>query len=562
MLPILPPILRAGTPDLPAVPRWLHAGIIMFLGPILVWAETTILRRIFTTTVRDHPLVRMGLAYDPAAVVAACAAYRHPEGTPGAPPTFTLEQLVRAEIVRTWAEGCSDRELAWHLASNLVVRWFVGLSLFAPQLPDHTTLARFHGWMRQHAPDALFRDVLTFLDGVDPEDAATTPQIVDTFAMQSPVAPRVSPAALLRHLTLRLLLLLRQRGPATLTAALEALDLTPFTHPKPARSAAARHARLQTTVALVARVVTTVTAQVDALDPVVHPLVVAFLADLAKVQADELTTDDAGVVTERPAKERGSRRIASAVDREATFRKHEGSPAVLGSNAIISTTRTRIRACVIVTGCTPDSVAPAAVLQQQQEAGAPLPEIIVMDGAAGWGKTRAEVHTRSDGQTSLVAPIPQGGGSDPARFSVADFQVDFTRMTCTCPGGKVSTTAYASGSADGITFRFRAPDCAGCDEYAQCRDPKAKPTSHRTVFISDYHHHMREAQRVNQSDAGKALLHDRWRVEPTIAWLTRYQGCRRARCIGLAAAQFELSQACAVRNLLSWLHRHPRRAAA
>ncbi|NCC35856.1 MAG: hypothetical protein EOM24_28155 [Chloroflexia bacterium] len=44
------------------------------------------------------------------------------------------------------------------------------------------------------------------------------------------------------------------------------------------------------------------------------------------------------------------------------------------------------------------------------------PAIIVMDGAAGWGKTRAEVQTRSDGQTSLVAPVPQSGGSDPARL--------------------------------------------------------------------------------------------------------------------------------------------------
>ncbi|WP_165360930.1 hypothetical protein, partial [Candidatus Chloroploca sp. Khr17] len=215
--------------------------------------------------------------------------------------------------------------------------------------------------MRQHASATFFREVAVFLAHVDPEDATTTPQIVDTFAMQSPVAPSASPAVLLRDLTLRLVWLLRQRGPATLTAALDALDLTPFTKPTPARSVAARHARLQTTVALVARVVTTVTAHLDALDSVIHPLVRAFLADLAKVQADELTTDDAGVVTERPAKARGSRRIASAVDREATFRKHDGSPAVLGSNAIISTTRTRIRACVIVTGCTPESVAPAAV---------------------------------------------------------------------------------------------------------------------------------------------------------------------------------------------------------
>jgi hypothetical protein len=42
--------------------------------------------------------------------------------------------------------------------------------------------------MRQHAPHAWFRDGLRFLDQVDPEDPATTPQIVDTFGMAAPVA--------------------------------------------------------------------------------------------------------------------------------------------------------------------------------------------------------------------------------------------------------------------------------------------------------------------------------------------------------------------------------------
>jgi len=52
-------------------------------------------------------------------------------------------------------------------------------------------------------------------------------------------------------------------------------------------------------------------------------------------------------------------------------------------------------------------------------------------------------------------------------------------------------------------------------------------------------------------------------VEPTLAWLTRYQGCRRARRVGPAAVQFQLYQACAVRNLLTWLTREtaPRPAA-
>ncbi len=44
-------------------------------------------------------------------------------------------------------------------------------------------------------------------------------------------------------------------------------------------------------------------------------------------------------------------------------------------------------------------------------------------------------------------------------------------------------------------------------------------------------------------------------MEPTIAWLVRYNGCRQARRAGLAAAQGQLFQACAVRNLQQWLGR-------
>ncbi|RRR72465.1 MAG: hypothetical protein EI684_10085, partial [Candidatus Viridilinea halotolerans] len=73
--------------------------------------------------------------------------------------------------------------------------------------------------------------------------------------------------------------------------------------------------------------------------------------------------------------------------------------------------------------------------------------------------------------------------------------------------------------------------------WSQCRKEDAKPTGHRTVFISDYHGTLCQAQNFNTSDEGKALLKTRWRVEQTIAWLTRYQGSRQVRCLGLKAAQ-------------------------
>src|SRR5207237_329007 len=131
------------------------------------------------------------------------ASFHHAPAAPGRPPTFSIAQFVRAEIVRAWAGSCSDPDLEELLSTNLLVRWFVGLPLAQPG-PDHSTLADFHAYLTSHAPDALFHDVLRFLDRVDPEDAATTPQIVDTFAMESPVAPTPTVAHLLAHLTLRL----------------------------------------------------------------------------------------------------------------------------------------------------------------------------------------------------------------------------------------------------------------------------------------------------------------------------------------------------------------------
>ena len=209
------------------------------------------------------------------------------------------------------------------------------------------------------------------------------------------------------------------------------------------------------------------------------------LAALAKVVADDLVVDGTGLVSEPPIAKRGSRRLGSAVDREATFRKHEGSPAVLGSNAVISTTTRRIRAAVALSGSIPDCEAPSAVLEQQRSAGQPLPPDLVMDQAGGWGKTRARVDVLSEGQTMMVARTPVSGGSDRSRFTVADFQVDLERRCCTCPNGVVSRKVYAHGAGDGVSFCFLPSQCRDCPLWSQCRDPQAKPNGQRRVFISD-----------------------------------------------------------------------------
>jgi hypothetical protein len=114
---------------------------------------------------------------------------------------------------------------------------------------------------------------------------------------------------------------------------------------------------------------------------------------------------------------------------------------------------------------------------------------------------------------------------------------------------------YAHGAGYGVSFRFLASPCRNCPLWERCRERESNPKSHRTVFVSEHPAYLRLAARFNQTVEGQALLGQRWRVEPTIAWLVRYQGCRRPRRIGQAAAQCQLYQACAVRNLLLWLSR-------
>jgi hypothetical protein len=550
---IVPSTLRAGTRDLPDVPPYIQYLIGCFLAPILAWLTILVYRQVLSRCA-DHPLIQIAQHYDLRAVVTACAAYRHRSG-PGAPATFSVDQLVRAELVRAWASSCTDPELEWLLASNLLVRAFVGLPLVGPT-PDHSTLNRFHAWMATTTPTALFADVATFLDQVDPEPAASTPQIVDTFAMASPAAPTVSIIHLLGHLLVRLVSAWPHTIP--LPIVLATLDLSTLRHPPRWHTAEERQQRLQTVVSTAQQVVAAVTPILAPLPAQERVCVDLLLRAIGKVIADETATDADGCITERAADDKGTYRCQSAVDLQATFRKHEGSPATFGVNAVISTTATRIRACLALTGSTPDCETPTAVVRQLQAAEMPLPPYLIMDQAGGRGPTRAQVDVLSEGQTQMVALIPPSGGSDPRRFSVADFRFNRAQTSCTCPNGVVSTRVYAHGSNDGVFFRFLAKQCRDCPFWDQCRDPQANPKGHRTVFISTYHAYLREAEAFNHSELGQQLLKGRWRVEPTIAWLVRYHGCRQARRVGLVAAQFQLYQACAVRNLLMWLSRRRR----
>jgi hypothetical protein len=288
-------------------------------------------------------------------------------------------------------------------------------------------------------------------------------------------------------------------------------------------------------------------------------------AHLDKILADEVcmeqgTADQSIHVTELPKDKKGSYRISSATDPDATYRVHGEDKVDFGYNVSVAATTRFIREIQADTGAQPDNVAVPKLLSAQIEHHDLTPIKLIYDAAAGTGKTRSQVDQITDGQTQLVSPlIPYGERTErftPDDFTLAEACPEFDRRdgtTLTCPNGQTSSTAYRSGSGDGRNFRFFANQCAGCPLWEQCRDPQANPEGMRQVFISDYRPLLDAARAYNQTDDFKADMKLRPIIEQIIAGLTRYNGARRARRRGEDKADFQAKMNAMAFNIKRWM---------
>jgi hypothetical protein len=177
------------------------------------------------------------------------------------------------------------------------------------------------------------------------------------------------------------------------------------------------------------------------------------------------------------------------------------------------------------------------------------PERLVYDRAAGTPKHIADVRRASDGQTQLVARQINYGQRH-TRFAPSDFTLGPDGLTC--PNDVTTTRAYRAGGADGFNYRFTASECQGCPLWEQCRDPKAKPDSHRTVFISDYALLCEPELAYLGTPAAQDDFSFRANIERHIAGLTQHHGARHAKSIGLPKVNFQLNMAATAYNLKRW----------
>ena len=527
---------------------------------LFCWLSDEMYQRLLPRA-QNHFLVRLRDHLDFGTLEAACAGYHQGSGR-GAPVVHPVPRLVRALLVK-YLLNLSLRDLEESIRWNLLVKWFVGYAAFESG-PDHATLERFEIWVIEHETRVFFDQILRQIDGSF-ADERDKPQMGDTFAMRANAATETI-IGLIRHTCQRLLTAWQEMDEGGLAAVQKELDREAIfgaeDEVKEFRlDQTQRGQRLQRTVAAALQCQALIRGQLAE-----HPTareaersaVSRWLKILDKVVADEvaISHNEAGEIAsvqELHKNKKGSYRIASTTDYDATFRMH-GEKSDFGYNVNLAATDTFIREIRADTGSQPDAVAIPDLLSAQREHHDLMPVKFIYDKAAGTGKHHAQVDKVSGGQTQLVAPLmPYDQRSE--RFAPDDFTLSSNGHSLTCPRGRVSTTAYRSQSGDGRSFRFTPAQCAGCPLFDQCRGDQAPASHRRQVFITDHRSALAKARTYAQTPQFRQDLKLRSTIERIIANLVRYHGARRAQRRGRLLCDFQAKMCATAFNLRQWLRR-------
>lgn len=541
------------TPIIPENLLPIASILTQYLKPLLSWVSQHILQQLISRQ-DQHPLVQLKQLLDFSALELACADYHKTGNGPGRPVCHAIPQLLRLLFLRYW-HNLSLRRSEEHLYFDLLARWFVGYGLHE-EVPDHTTLHRLEVYLYTHHPSLFFDTILSQIDALL-DDGHKRIQIGDTFALRA-CAAMESIIQRLRHSSYQLLQAWQGDDPVGYATAAVQIDEAALFGLKGEKrefflAQQEWQERLRLTVAAVDHLLSLLPS-VESCPATLQQR----RSQLQKIMADELSVvrDEAGcihTVAYLPEKKRGSFRIGSATDPEATIRNHGVGKKDFGYNVSVAATPDFIRAIQADTGSTSDVTPIPALLTVQAERGDALPQRLIYDQVAGHGKTAHEVTVASEGQTQLVAyPMPTKHAKT---FGPEAFTLSEDGLSLTCPDGRISFNRYRSGSGEGWTFRFMPPQCRGCPLLAACRGSDQLPTTHRDVFISDYRPDYDRLVAYAQTDGFKQDMKLRPQVERVIAGLVLHNGARRARFRGQKKVDFQMKMCAAVFNAKHWLVR-------
>jgi len=175
------------------------------------------------------------------------------------------------------------------------------------------------------------------------------------------------------------------------------------------------------------------------------------------------------------------------------------------------------------------------LLVQQEEAHALVPDELSGDKAYDSGANLEALD--GAGITGYISLTKKTNPADSEFFTVEDFQYDEASDSLTCPAGNAAPyhrRAVFDGEQKrrGNIFQFRPEQCNGCRLKGRC----CKGKRGRAVYISDHEPLFQQMKTRMESEEGKAIYRNRYKIEHKVADLARYCGMRRCRYRGLARA--------------------------
>jgi len=523
------------------------------------------------TRYQDHWLVQLHQVADFRPLEEACASF-HTNNGRGTPIVHPSPRLVRALLVK-YLHNLSLRQTEELIDNHILIKWFVGYQMFEPPL-DHSYLNRFELWVFRTCPRLFFDEVIRLIDQLCPEDR-TRIQLVDTFGLHARAAKGYL-VELLRDVCAQILILLAATDPDFHLALLLNLELTLlFGRPEdkitPALKGAERGERLQQVAQQslrLARLLNNHLDQASHLPPEQQLGLRLRLAYLAKIIADETkvtvtepANPDAVIITERKHGDKGSYRIGSASDYEATYRKHDQKEAILGYNPTVLGTKVFIRETQVDTGAQQDNTALPQVLQTQAQEHGFFPAQVAGDMKYGYGKTRAQVAEVTADRTQIIALVPDPDKRSD-RYGPRDFNLADDGLSLTCPNQQTTARRSLTPDKGGADFRFPAKLCRDCPLWDQCRGTDSKKSAPRNVFISFYRQEVAAAQEFNQTDPAKQGLKERMNIERHIYCLTNIYGARHAHSYGQQRTDFQLKMQATALNLRQLVREMSKKQAA
>jgi transposase len=230
-------------------------------------------------------------------------------------------------------------------------------------------------------------------------------------------------------------------------------------------------------------------------------------------------------------------RLVSPVDPEARAGKktHKRWVGYKG-HMIIEEDSEIITAVETTPGNTDDGNLLKPLLDQQRKTLSIKPEQFSGDKGYGWGANLELLDSEHiTGYISISEKINPCGED---LFTRQDFLYDPLNNTLTCPAGCTAAKSRRElvmtedQKRKGLMFQFKGKQCAKCDLKALCFNHKGKYYG-RSVRINYYEPYYQEMKERTESEEGRVIYRNRYKVEHKVADLARYCGMRRSRYRGL-----------------------------